>query len=274
MFEDSNTLYNILPDNIKLHRVNCLDIPFDHQWKIIGVNLSGGADSALLTFLLCKIIEENKLETKIDIITYNRCWSSRPWQGFVSMQVFEKLKSMFPKIIHERHTAFIPPELEHGVIGNIINNRSGDQIIVGSFNTYISWQKKFNAVFNATSKNYDNSRSDRMLNRDKDAKNGILADLWYKKDNSTEIFCYPFKFVKKDWIIANYYLHNILDLLSLTRSCEGDINMHDSIKHYCNDFTKYIPGMYIPECRECWWCKEREWAYSRVDKIIEEINEF
>lgn len=271
MFEENNKLYKSLPQSVQLHRINHLDIPFDPKWKRIGVNLSGGADSALLTYLLCKIIEENQLETKIDIITYTRCWTSRPWQGFISMQMFNKFKSMFPQIIQERHTAFIPPELEHGIIGNIINDRSGDQIIVGSFNTYISWEKNFDAVFNATSKNYDDSREDRMLNRDKDAENGKLLDVWYKKGNQV-VFCYPFKFVKKDWIIANYYLHNILDLLSLTRSCEGDIKMHDIVKHYCEDFTKYVPGMYIPECKECWWCKEREWAHSRVENIIKEIN--
>lgn len=272
MFEENNELYKNLPNDIQLYRISHLDIPFDPKWKRIGVNLSGGADSALLTYLLSKIIKENNLNTKIDVITYNRCWTSRPWQGHISLQVFEKLKSMFPEIIQDRHTAFIPPELEHGVIGNIINNRSGDQIIVGSFNSYISWEKKFDAVFNAISKNYDDSRTDRMLNRDKDATNGILYDLWQNRDISHAIFCYPFKFVKKDWIIANYYLHNILELLSLTRSCEGDINMHDIIKHYCEDFTKYVPGMYIPECHECWWCKEREWAHSCVDDIIEEIK--
>lgn len=268
MFDDNNNLYKDL--DVLITNINKLDIPFDVTWKKIGINLSGGADSALLTYLLCKIIEQNNLPTKIDVITYTRCWTSRPWQGFIALQVFEKLKSMFPNIIQDRHTTFIPPELEHGVIGNIVNNRSGDQIIVGSFNAYIAWEKDLNAVFNATSKNYDDSRTDRMLNRDKDAKNGNTGDLWYQKGTST--FCYPFKFVKKDWIIANYYLHNILDLLSLTRSCEGDINMHDIIKSYCQDFTKYIPGMYIPECQECWWCKEREWAHLQVESTIKEIK--
>lgn len=270
MFEDNNKLYNEL--EVLLTRVNHLDIPFDLNWKKIGVNLSGGADSALLTYFLCKIIQDNKLPTKIDVITYKRCWTTRPWQGFISIQVYNKLKSWFPTIIENRHTAFIPPELEHGVIGNIVNNRSGDQIIVGSFNTYISWEEKFDAVYNATSKNFDDSRKDRMLNRDKDAENGKLKDLWYEEEKSKTIFCYPFRFVKKDWIIANYYLQNILDLLSLTRSCEGDIARHDIVKHYCEDFTKYIPGMYIPECQECWWCKEREWAHSRVEIMIDEIK--
>lgn len=269
MFEENNKLYKNL--NVLITKVNQLDIPFDISWQRIGVNLSGGTDSALLTYLLCKIIEENKLATKIDIITYTRCWTSRPWQGYISEQVYNKLKTMFPNIIENRHTAFIPPELEHGAIGNILDNRSGDQIIVGSFNSYISWEKKFDAVFNATSKNYDDSREDRMLNRDKDAENGNLLDVWYKK-SSQVVFCYPFKFVKKDWIIANYYLYNILDLFSLTRSCEGDIKWNEIINRYCEDFTKYVPGMYIPECHDCWWCKEREWAHSRVENIIKEIN--
>lgn len=44
MFEENNRLYKDLPQDIQLHRINHLDIPFDLTWKRIGVNLSGGID--------------------------------------------------------------------------------------------------------------------------------------------------------------------------------------------------------------------------------------
>jgi tRNA(Ile)-lysidine synthase TilS/MesJ len=117
MFKDNNNLYKNMSDTVFLTRIGQLDIPFDRTWKRIGVNLSGGADSALLTYLLCKIIVDNKLDTKIDVITYQRCWETRPWQGHVSRKVYAWFLDNFADIINDRHTAYIPPEIEHGVVG-------------------------------------------------------------------------------------------------------------------------------------------------------------
>jgi 7-cyano-7-deazaguanine synthase in queuosine biosynthesis len=69
--------------------------------------------------------------------------------------------------------------------------------------------------------------------------------------------CHPFAYIKKDWIIGQYYKHGIEDLLELTRSCEGEF---EGI-----DYTTYAPGQYVPICGECFWCKEREWAMTCQD---------
>ena len=272
MYQTNNSFYLDLPKDILLTEFSHLHIPFDTKWKRIGVNLSGGADSALLTYLLCKIITDNDLDTTIDIITYQRCWETRPWQGFISQQVFLWFMNKFPGAIHKRHLCYIPPELEHGVVGPIVDGRSGDQIIVGSYNKYAAWHYNLDAVFNATSKNPDDLREDRMRNRDKDAAQGHLRDLWCENKKSNSIFVHPFRFVKKDWIVAQYHLHEITDLYKLTRSCEGDINHHDNVRAACGHFKDYRDGMVIPECKQCWWCEEREWAESRVDDMIKEIN--
>jgi len=274
MYEVNNSLYKNIADNVLLHTVSHLSIPIDGKWQRIGVNLSGGADSALLTYLLCSMIQRYNLNTKVDIITYQRCWETRPWQGYISMQVFDKLNDLFPYIIENRYTTYIPPELEHGVIGPVIDGRSGDQIIVGSFNKFAAWEYNLDAVYNATSKNPDDLREDRMANRDKDAEDGQLTDLWFYSGKVNATFVHPFRFVKKDWIVAQYYIHNILDLYKITRSCEGDINHHDIVKDACGHFKDYKVGMYIPECKQCWWCEEREWANKRVGSVIREINDY
>lgn len=273
MYETNNQFYQSLPNDILLTKIHHLDIPFDKKWKRIGVNLSGGADSALLTYLLCNIIKDNNLGTQIDIITYQRCWETRPWQGYIAQQVYMWLLNHFPAIISKRHLCYIPPELEHGVIGPIVDDRSGDQIIVGSYNRFAAWHYKLDAVFNATSKNPDDLREDRMRNRDKDAAQGHIKDLWSESKKTNSIFVHPFRFVKKDWIVAQYHLYKILDLYKLTRSCEGDINHHKKVKDACNHFKDYKDGMYIPECGECWWCEERNWADNQVENTIKEINE-
>ena len=118
MFNVNNKFYDSIKDDIILKEVSNLLIPFDSKWKNIAVNLSGGADSALLTYILCTIIKENNLDTVINIITYQRCWETRPWQGHVSKQVYSWLKLEFPgKIgpgyctgVGKAMMAFLPPK--------------------------------------------------------------------------------------------------------------------------------------------------------------------
>ena len=272
MFEINNKLYSDVKDNKIVENFSHLDIIFDPSWQRIGVNLSGGADSALLTYFLCTIIDKHSLNTKIDVITYQRCWETRPWQGYISEQVYGWLKNKFPNIIENRRTTYIPPELEHGVIGPIINGRSGDQIIVGSFNKFAAWEYGLDAVFNATSKNPDATRADRMTNRDKDAVDGDVNDVWVYNKKSDGVMAHPFRFVKKDWIVAQYFIYGIEDLYHTTRSCEGDIQQHENVRNACGHFKDYTPGMEIPLCKQCWWCEERDWAESRLDSMLEEIK--
>ena len=87
MFEVSNALYKDLykhfpeeADNFVLHRISGLDIPFNPKWTQIGINISGGADSASLCLLLCNLIKQNSYNCKIHVITFVRCWTTRPWQ--------------------------------------------------------------------------------------------------------------------------------------------------------------------------------------------------
>jgi len=68
--------------------------------------------------------------------------------------------------------------------------------------------------------------------------------------------CHPFVYTTKDWIVKQYYENNIEDLLNITRSCEGEF------EHIT--YQTYTPGQYVPICRECFWCKEREWAIEQI----------
>jgi hypothetical protein len=279
MFNISNSLYNqfnaVYPNKaglIRLHRINGLDIPFSPLWKNIGINLSGGADSGCLAFLLCKIITEHNYDCKIHIITFTRCWNTRPWQGHISMNVFNKLNEMYPGLIVNRHINYIPPELEWGATGGpILDGRSGDQIEGSSFNSYIAYTQKLNAVFNATSKNPGTDGFDtRLLKRDKDAEDGSLDDVMFIRKGT--FFCHPFRFVKKDWIVAQYFIHNAEDLYNTTRSCEGDINDGKAKEILPNGLDDYKPGMFIPLCGACFWCLERSWAESKLDETITQFD--
>lgn len=283
MFEDSNNIYKKLTakqqqiaKDFVLHKIHGLEIPFFKKWKKIGINLSGGADSACLTFLLCKIISENNYDCKIDVITHVRCWNTRPWQGPISVDVFNKLKNMFPNIINQRHENFIAPILEFGASGPIFPNidntamHSGDQVSVSGFNEYCFYKHNIDAIFNATSQNPSGTDfPKKMLDREKLAKDGEIRDLVIF--DSGKFICHPFRFVEKSWIIAQYHLFGITDLLETTRSCEGDVNAKH-IKEKIPNLSSYQLGSKVPECGTCFWCLERNWANSKLEETLEKIK--
>lgn len=281
-FKDNNAIYEQLdPESeIELFRFNGLDIPFNKKWKRIGINLSGGADSSCLLTLICNIILKNKLKCQIHVISHVRCYNTRPWQGPIALDVYEKfVKDYYPSISFVRHTNFIPPELEWGVLGPITQDedgrsRSGDQICVGSFNNYIIFKEKIDVVYNATSANPEGSSwIGGMSNREKPASEGVLKDLVMQKEKYT--ICHPFRFVDKSYILAQYHLFDKLDLYNMTRSCEGDLS-DPKIKEVVPNLQSYDPSDHtvdiLPKCGHCWWCKEREWAESVVDHAVDELR--
>jgi hypothetical protein len=280
-FNISNNIYNQLNTDtgIELFYVDGLAIPFSPNWNRIGINLSGGADSACLLMTLCRIIIEQKYNCEIHVISYIRCWNTRPWQEPIAKSVYDKFVADYPQIKFYRHTNYIPPEIEWGVLGPITKDengrpRSGDQIAVGSFNQYMIAVEKLDAVFNATSANPSGSNwSGGMKDREKTADQGTLDDLIIVKNNYC--VCHPFKFVEKNWIIAQYHRQNKLDIYKLTRSCEGDLN-HYKIKQIISKLENYNPNIhtvdYIPKCDDCWWCKEREWAEAHLETTLKDLN--
>lgn len=237
--------------------INGLYIPFDCRWKKIGISVSGGADSALLSYLLCNIINNEKLNTEVHIISHVRMWKTRPWQRYDSIKVFNYLKNKFPNINFIRHENFIPPDLEYGSKGcNLLdeygNLKSGDQIIVRSHAEWISYTNNLDSWFSAKTKNPNlttitNAMPDRFVT------DPSIDKLIFNHNNV--FVCHPFLYTEKDWIIEQYVLHNILDLLESTRSCEGDFNNLD--------YTNYTLNQKVPVCGVCFWCQEKNWALEK-----------
>jgi hypothetical protein len=88
---------------------------------------------------------------------------------------------------------------------------------------------------------------------DRNVGNNIdLESICVKYDNKW--VCHPFKFTTKDWIIKQYITNNIIDLLQITRSCEGEFDFLT--------YKNYKPYQKVPLCEECFWCKERQWALN------------
>jgi hypothetical protein len=104
-------------------------IPFETTWTSVGIGLSGGADSALLTYLICDTVVEHQMQNfKIHVINHIRCWKTKPWQRYDALGVYDWLKNRFPTIEFELHTNFIAPELEWGNKGPTLVDEYGKTV--------------------------------------------------------------------------------------------------------------------------------------------------
>ena len=254
--------------------VNGLNIPISAQWNNIAINLSGGADSACLALLLCEHIQSQSLSIKLHVVSFIRCWETRPWQGPIALAMYQGLQRRYPEIIGDRHQVYFPPELEMGVSGIILDGRSGDQIIGGSYNRYLCMRLGMDAVYNATSQNpnVDPPWTDRVVSRDLQAADADSAHVIWPFVGTATLVCRPFAFVQKDWIMAQYQLFGARDLLSMTRSCEGDLlgELSDVLDIKTYSYDAAVP---VPLCNRCFWCRERTWAELRCDAVVQDLRD-
>ena len=218
------------------------------KWKRIGISLSGGADSALLAYLILK-------ETDADIYftTQIRMWKTRPWQRYVAQDVVAWFQNHFTNRI-EHIEGFIPPEMEEPNTTFITDEygavKPGNRIILRAHNEWVIHTHKLDAWYAAVTKNPED-----VPGGQPERNEGVLP--LHMKHMGIDI-CHPFVYTTKDWIVKQYSDNKILDLFDITRSCEGEFKELD--------YTTYTPGQHVPTCGECFWCKEREWAIEQAIK--------
>ena len=217
--------------------------PFNKNWKRIGISLSGGADSALLAYI---VLSNSKAD--IYFTTQVRMWKTRPWQRYIAQDVVSWFREKFYNRI-EHLENFVPPEMEEPNTTLITDEygklKPGNRIILRAYNEYVAYIHKLDAWYAGVNQNplelFDGAPSDRqtpVLPKEMKHMGGVV--------------CHPFVDVKKDWIIRQYMKYEIGELLEITRSCEGEFSDLD--------YTNYKPYQRVPICGKCFWCKEREWG--------------
>jgi len=233
-----------------------MKIPFDPNWKNIAISLSGGADSALLTYLICKQVKD--LDIIVHVISHIRMWKTKPWQQDDADRVYTWLSQKFNHINFKRHINFIAPEIEYGNIGPYLTDEygkkvSGDNIQQRAYAEFIGHKHNIDAYYNAVTRNPRLATFNGMRERDvePDDSNQHLTEMTHM---GRKVY-HPFRFIEKSEIVRTYKELGIMELFNITRSCEGEF---DGI-----DYTTYIKNQPVPTCGECFWCKEREWAIEQ-----------
>lgn len=226
-----------------------MDIHLNKNWRKIGISLSGGADSALLAYLIL-----NNTDADIYFTTQIRMWKTRPWQGYVAKQVVEWFRKRFNNHI-EHIENFIPPELEEPASTLIVDEygklKPGNRIILRAHNEYVCFIHKLDAWYAGVtlnpSQHFDGALEDRNN-----------ANLPIITEHMGVTVVHPFVNVRKNQIIKEYLNLGIKDLLDTTRSCEGEFEGLN--------YKNYIPYQEVPVCGNCFWCKEREWGINNAFK--------
>jgi len=213
--------------------------------KTIGIWMSGGADSALLCYLLAEKIKKENLNVTIQLITIDY---KRPFV-FKAGTVREKIEEILDaKSIFENHIVYNPP-------GEIVwtPDELAEQFHIRNYEHFKN--NKFQVLYSGITTNPP-------VEVQQTFNYGILPDVEAKRGTAIQketnrYFVHPdggefweikpfFKLDKKD-LAELYKSNNLLDnVFPLTRSCEhiGTVHGH---------------------CGQCWWCNEREWAFGRLE---------
>ena len=247
--------------------VNGLPIHFDPNWKRIGISFSGGADSSLLLFILCKLIKDTNSDCKIYPISLIRFHDEKPWLEHMAKDVYNWIDAQYPNILKEQQWGFIPPFLETVKIAQLnvpeLNKKfnadlaSCDVAVVDSFINYQVQKFGLEYVYTGNTTNppidHDKAPAFRQPEVMADNLNRVLS----------VVHISPFALINKAWVMAQYSNFNLKELLlPLTRSCEH------SLKEYGLDNWKQ-GDTYPQPCGECFFCKEREWGWNNAGEFYE-----
>ena len=231
--------------------------------NVVGIKLSGGLDSAIVFYMLCKHITENELKTAILPITLND-WA-KPFQGEFSKRVTYWMKNNFPTV------EILPNAIKQCPEDGKAYEKEQD---IHLYETH--QQTPFDIYFTGINKNppkevylqFYNSEKE-LLEGPTDERNieqpisiehpyfwnldgywqiGKTSDNGVKKGNMTSISL--LMNLDKKGIAELYDLFDLRQtLMMVTRSCEN--------------FDPIVTNNFTIHCHtECWWCHERHWGFD------------
>lgn len=206
----------------------------------ICVNMSGGADSALLLYMTLKYCEKHIPNAKVYILTCSNQqtgWYNAKWAATALNRVLEISRS---KLIAGHLTYFAETQ---------------DRNEINHYERIVQHQFGCTLFLHGTTQNPPQDIEHLLEGRfvQRDPGNTMLISKTNYIDNlpATERYI-PFIKVDKRMVVYLYELFGLTNtLLGYTRSCEE--------KTWMNNDSPWMTS----HCGECWWCKERKWAFNQ-----------
>lgn len=222
-----------------------IDFKLDPAYKKIGINLSGGADSSILFYILCDYLKKNNLtDVSVSVMTCANDLKHR-WNVRKAADVINYTIDRLDFNPVNMHYAYYRDQQEvnyfHEVERSLFDDGRVDMFVSGI--TANPW----------TEANIEDSNGD-IINLNETGLGERNTGNSKEFVVNSEGFAYytPFVNVDKRFVAAMYNHYGVTDsLLSLTRSCEAIPP------------GKFDPNFEHQPCGKCWWCLERKWAFGQ-----------
>lgn len=205
-----------------------IDVPY--HYDKIGVKISGGADSAIMTYMLALYKKQVRNISLIPVTVIN---AIKPHQHIFSRRVLDFIEN-------ELNVRFE----SHQILQDLVDPNEYNEA-QRLFIKELRSKRIIQAHFTGITENPD-IELDPTGNFTGDSTRD--KSLGYKNTSCNKSF-FPFENINKKAIAELYDHYGIMDsLFPLTRSCENS-KIH---------FTE-------PHCGKCWWCLERKWGFGRLE---------
>ena len=215
----------------------------------LGISASGGLDSSLVLFYLCKYITEHNLEDTVKIFPLTGIDKRRPTNKFDVEDIINLMRDKFPGVRFAEGSYW--DNTREWINGHLWTKVDKDRVKLKE----VAIQNQLQMIANGRTSNppmsviesfgteFEEERShDRtrktLYHPDNPEDPRYKAFWWYR----------PWENCDKKFVGHFYKENNLIDdLYPLTWSC-----VEYAIK------TKY----FTEPCGECYWCKEKEWGFG------------
>jgi len=199
----------------------------------IGVKISGGADSAIVAYMLALYVKTHRPDIRIHPVT--AIAQTKPFQHLFAAQILAKITQL-TGVVFATHQC---QEIRSDTVENYI----GDQEAYFATLDHLYQLRFAGLTANPDPKDapllYDGTHT---LPGSHGAKDLDRTKTLVKKDNTKR----PLINVDKQGVAEHYTTLGVLEeIFPLTRSCEED-NVYSFEAH----------------CGDCWFCRERAWGFG------------
>lgn len=201
-----------------------------NETKLVGLKISGGADSAIVGYMLSKWIKEYRNDIKIVPIT--TIHAEKPFQEIYSKRVIEFLRNVYGDI-------FLEHQINTAKKGALYISKQQELVVHAHSNLGVK------VTFNGITQNPPPKIVKRMT------PGGPTDNRVGPQPSRNDHARFPLININKKGVAELYTKFGLMDsLFPITRSCEA---------------YNYWPDYDVDNhCGRCWWCQERQWGFGRL----------